>query len=171
MKVRKIHLSVRALVMYVISLALGVGLHALFERWPSIVTEFFSPVNESIWEHVKIVFWPLLLLLSLLYGRERRGETFAAALAASVLMLLLGWVYYFCLGGTMLAVDLVIYAFVMALGFLLPALVTFPEGWDTVAAALVILFITLIFAFTIMPPKGLLFRDTSLAGAWVQMTC
>ena len=30
----------------------GTMLHGLFDLWPSILTEFVAPVNESIWEHM-----------------------------------------------------------------------------------------------------------------------
>ena len=43
----------------------GAILHGLFDLWPSILTEFAAPVNESIWEHMKIVFWFYVLLMAL----------------------------------------------------------------------------------------------------------
>lgn len=49
----------------------GAILHGLFDLWPSILTEFAAPVNESIWEHMKIVFWPLLVGLLVLYGGKK----------------------------------------------------------------------------------------------------
>ena len=40
--------------------ALGVLLHFLFDWFPNPVTALFSPVRESIWEHVKLIYFPLL---------------------------------------------------------------------------------------------------------------
>lgn len=35
-------------------------LHDLYDKFPSIVTSVFAPVNESIWEHMKILFGSIL---------------------------------------------------------------------------------------------------------------
>jgi len=43
------------------ALALGVLLHFLHGWLPVPVTALISPVKESIWEHLKILFYPLLL--------------------------------------------------------------------------------------------------------------
>ena len=39
---------------------LGVVLHFLYGWWPNGVTAMISPLGESIWEHVKILYWPLV---------------------------------------------------------------------------------------------------------------
>ena len=58
----------------------GTLLHGLFDLWPSILTEFVAPVNESIWEHVKIVFWPLLVGLTMLYDKGKWGGVLLSVL-------------------------------------------------------------------------------------------
>ena len=55
------------IVTWLAAILAGCALHFLYEWLPSAITALFSPVNESLWEHVKLVFWPLLgaaLLLS-----------------------------------------------------------------------------------------------------------
>lgn len=76
----------------------GAFLHGLFELWPSILTEFVAPVNESIWEHVKIIFWPLLVGLTMLYDKGRWGGALLAVLLCCGLMLVFGWVCHIVLG-------------------------------------------------------------------------
>lgn len=51
----------------VVSLA-AIPLHFLYE-WSgkNIIVGMFTPVNESIWEHLNLVFWPLLLWWGLGY--------------------------------------------------------------------------------------------------------
>lgn len=154
-----------------VALVLGTFLHSLFDLWPSILTEFIAPVSESIWEHVKIVYWPLLVVLPLVYGKEKRSEVMAAPIMSSILMLALAWIYHICLGGEALVMDLVIFAVVMALGFLLPAAVTLPKNSRSILAGITIFWVALILAFTITPPSGMLFRDASLVDAWVRLTC
>lgn len=46
---------------------LGVVLHFTFE-WSNnnILVGTFSPVNESIWEHLKLLFFPMWILVAFL---------------------------------------------------------------------------------------------------------
>lgn len=36
-------------------------LHFLYDKFPNFITSIFAPVNESIWEHMKILFSSVLL--------------------------------------------------------------------------------------------------------------
>ena len=36
-------------------------LHFLYDKFPNFITSIFAPVNESIWEHMKILFGSILL--------------------------------------------------------------------------------------------------------------
>ena len=47
-------------VTWIAAILAGCVLHFLYEWQPNAVTALFSPVNESLWEHVKLVFWPFL---------------------------------------------------------------------------------------------------------------
>ncbi len=150
---------------------LGIGLHFAFQVWPSIVTEFFAPVNESIWEHGKIVFWPLLLVLGLRDGRRRCGRWLPAALCATALVIALGWVWHVALGGSLPVMDVLIYAAGIVTAFLLAEWLPDRRELAPVAVGLTILFVALLLAFTLYPPRGTLFNDPALADAWVVLTC
>ena len=39
-------------------------LHFLYDKIPSFITSIISPVNESIWEHMKILFWKYTIFWS-----------------------------------------------------------------------------------------------------------
>lgn len=171
MKMNAIKWTDRTSILCIAALGLGIVLHELFSFCPTIVTEFFSAVNESIWEHVKIVFWPLLFLVPVSVGKEKRTEALTAPLVSSLVMLFLGWLYHIQLGGRLLVVDLLIFALVIVLGFVLPKAVSLPQGAGSVVTGLLILFIALILAFTVTPPHGMLFKDASLVDAWVRMPC
>lgn len=45
----------------IIAFALCFPLHFLYDKLPSFITSIFSPVNESIWEHMKILFTSIIL--------------------------------------------------------------------------------------------------------------
>ena len=145
--------------------ASGVLLHFLFEWFPSPATALISPVRESIWEHVKLIYFPLLAA-SLYMGRGGSGLGRAPWLlsltVACVVMLCLGYVYHIILRGEAVLVDLILYLLMLALGFLLPKtlwpLCTRP-GSEKAAWALTALLGALIVWFTFFPPDTALFAD------------
>lgn len=153
----------------------GVALHFLYEWWPNALTSLFSPVNKSLWEHVKLIFWPYLGA-ALLLNRDRPGGTLPWLLVLPglcALTLALGWVYHITLGGEAMWVDIAIYILVMALGFWLPTRFSGPfKGvkWALPVAAVIALAL-LIAWFTLHPPEGLLFRDMSATGSWLPLPC
>ena len=58
----------KMLVWFLAAAVLGVLLHFLYEWFPIPALALISPVRESIWEHVKLICFPLLLV-SLEIGR------------------------------------------------------------------------------------------------------
>lgn len=154
-----------------LTVLMGVGLHFLFDWWPSILTEFFAPVSESIWEHGKLTFWPLLGVFAL-RGRGAQAQRWLlAAVLATLALLLAGWTYHVALGGTELWVDLVLYVLSILLGFLLAALLPLEADALPFAIGTAVVFAALLVAFTLNPPSGTLFNDPALADAWVNLPC
>ena len=145
--------------------ALGVLLHFLFEWFPGPVTALISPVRESVWEHVKLIYFPLLAA-SLYMGRGGNGLGRAPWLlslaAACATALCVGYVYHILLRGEAVLVDLILYCFTLALGFLLPGtlwpLCTRPRAGKA-AWALTALLGAFIVWFTVFPPDAALFAD------------
>lgn len=145
----------------------GALLHGLFDLWPSILTEFVAPVNESIWEHMKVVFWPLLVGFGVLYGRKGLVNWLSAVLLSSGLLLLLGWLSHVVLGAEAGFIDIAMYVLIMAAGSLLAAILRLPESWTGLVIGAAILLAGLMVTFTILPPDLHLFHDASLVDAWV----
>ncbi|MDE6591405.1 MAG: hypothetical protein K2K53_13920 [Oscillospiraceae bacterium] len=152
---------------YLAASALGVLLHFLFQWFPNPVTALISPVRESIWEHVKVLYFPLLCV-SLAMGRDGKGIGRApwllAMITACVTMLALGYLYHVVFRGEAMAVDLALYFLTMALGFLLPRVLWPLCGWpgaEKAAGLLTGLLGALIVWFTFFPPDLALFADLS----------
>ena len=152
----------------------GCALHFLYGWQPNAATALFSPVNESLWEHVKLVFWPYLGAAFLL-NRGRPGGIRPWLLVLPLpclLTLALGWVYHITLGGEAMWVDIAIYILVMALGFWLPTRFSGPfKGIKWLLLAAAVLLALLIGWFTLYPPEGLLFRDLAAVGSWLPLPC
>lgn len=153
----------------------GCVLHFLYEWQPSAITALFSPVNESLWEHVKLVFWPFLGA-ALLLNRDRPGGAQPWLLVLPglcALTLILGWVYHVALGGEALWVDIAIYVLVMLLGFWLATRFSGPfKGGKWVLPIVAVIALALLIGwFTLYPPEGLLFRDLAAVGSWLPLPC
>ena len=105
-----------------LSILAGSALHFLYDLWPNPLTAVFAPVNESVWEHLKLLYWPFLAAAFVLTKDEADGRKSWCGLLAGLLgapLLLLG-MYYTLLSGFALhglPLDLILYALAMAGGF------------------------------------------------------
>ena len=158
----------KKLILYYLGAAvLGVLLHFLYRWFPNPVLALVSPVRESVWEHVKLLYFPLLAV-SLLLGRggqgAARGPWLLSTVAVCAAMLGAGYLYHVPLRGESLWADLALYFVLLAVGFLLPR-VLWPlcewPGTDKAAVALTALLGALIVWFTFFPPMTALFADLS----------
>jgi hypothetical protein len=140
----------------------------------SLAVAPFAAVNESIWEHLKMVFWPGLIFFTVQYyflRNERCAKQFwtAKALCLFLMPFLIaaGWyVVVAVTGAHYFLVDIALFIFaILAAQFLSYTLlsrkiVTKPQPR---LALLVILLIALAFAlFTFFPPKVSLFEHGTL---------
>ena len=107
-----------------LSILAGSALHFLYDLWPNPLTAVFAPVNESVWEHLKLLYWPFLAAAFVLTKDEADGRKSWCGLLAGLLgapLLLLGAYYTLLSGFTLhgLPLDLILYALAMAGGFAL----------------------------------------------------
>lgn len=150
--------------------AAGTLLHFLYE-WSgkNPVVGTFSAVNESTWEHMKLLFVPLLLtaLISMLFGGRCQGywtAKLAGALAGLLLIHLLYYGYTGALGLHVTWVDIAIYYVAAAAAFLLEGHLTahMNSRGGPMQAAAAVLFAALAVLFvwyTFAPPHLPIFQD------------
>lgn len=155
---------------YVIALILasllGCGLHFLYEWLPHALTALFSPVNESPWEHLKLLFWPTLLASAVLAPRAERPESAWGGffLAQLVMPLFMLGVFYglLALGLHSLWGDIVLYFVTMAGGFWLAYGLrksNFAAKWGGALLMLLLLYAASLVLFTFAAPDCFLFRE------------
>lgn len=106
---------------YLAACAAGVGLHFLYGLWPNRLTMLLAPVQESVWEHLKLLYWPFLLAMTpLLAGAADRLAFWGAAMAGLLVMPVLLLSAFYVLSGAFgierPAVDIVLYFAVMGAG-------------------------------------------------------
>ena len=154
---------------------LGSVLHFAFE-WSGSWTPLgaIAAVNESIWEHLKLGFWPALLYAALEYGRfGKSANNFLFAKTAGIYLIpvtivVLYYAYTAILGHGLLPVDIAIFVVAVIVGQVVsyrlltaPPLPAMLNRFLPVAlAVLAILFVL----FTFYPPEFPLFRDSVTGG-------
>ena len=132
-----------------------------------------SPVNESVWEHCKMVVFPVIAWWCLYYifrGKAKRmnsSKWFAGAAAALVTAVIsIPLCYYFytqAFGVELLAVDIFILLLALVLGQCIGLhFYRYSKCISTATSILIIVFVALIFiVFTFFPPHLPIFMDST----------
>lgn len=170
------HYSKKILAVFAAATILGALLHFVYTLFPSPVTALFSPVCESLWEHLKLLYWPYLAAMLLLTwggGKEGKAPWLLSALIICAAMLALGWLYYIALGQEGHWFGPVLYVALMVLGFLLPAPLsrTKVSRFGDCLMLLIVALGAAIALFSFLPPGALLFADLSGVRTWVTLPC
>ena len=157
------------LIGFALTVLLGTLLHFFYE-WLGEAAWIapFSGVNESTWEHMKLLFWPLLLfaLLQSFFFRSR-GSFFSIKLRGILLGLglipLLYYTYNGVIGKSPDFVNIAIFFVAAGAAFFYEARLFYreatPRPRPRLAAALLCLIALLFAVFTFYPPSIELFRD------------
>ena len=151
--------------------AVGAALHYLYElTGRNILAACISPVNESVWEHTKMVCLPTVFWWGRYYKKHSRDlhrgrwmwGTLAALTAAVGSMPAMYYLYTGVLGRHFLAVDISLLALSAAIGQTVGAHVyKHSRGTKkpfTAMALIAAIFAVMVF-FTFHPPRLPLFRD------------
>lgn len=143
--------------------------HYLYELTVFRPVSYFSAVNESTWEHIKIIFFAALFYDLFLYVIKYRGNlNFFTGLAAALFSIILTVPSFFygyssSLGLNLLPMDLLI-AFLAAYisQYILMKLMEWPKdlsSWRTLSILFIIAMVVAFFLFTWYPPKLPLFKN------------
>ena len=150
---------------------IGTALHFTFDfsgRNP--VVGAFSAVNESVWEHLKLPFWPSLLwmLIEIFFLRKAVSNFFTSkAIGTTVMIVFIPAVFYLYTAFTEenLAVDIATFMIAVILGQI-ASYVLFKRGKTSkrteILALIVIALLAVIFiVFTFYPPHLSVFQDSN----------
>ena len=152
----------------------GASLHFTYElsNFSSNVVAYFSAVNESTWEHLKMVFFPGLLfaLIEYTYVREEANNYLVAKAASLLIMPLVitaGWYLYApIVGRNIFPLDLFIF-YVAGLAGQVASykLMTRPplvQKFQRYALGVIMVLFLAFSTFTFYPPKIFLFEHLEL---------
>ena len=147
----------------------GTILHFLYD-WAgaSILVAPFSAINESIWEHMKLLFWPLFLfaLVQRLFFNDQANYwcvKLAEILLGLILIPVLFYTYNGVFGKSPDWINIAFFYIIAALVYLFEWW-AFLQNWPPckyprLAFAAICLIGVLFVVFTFMPPQIPLFKD------------
>jgi len=159
----------------IFTIVLGTLLHFAFE-WcgRSIAVAPIAAVNESVWEHLKLGFWPALVYAVLEYGRfGKSAENFGVAKTVGiylipVVIVVLFYSYTAILGYGVLAADIAIFVVAVIVGQLVSYRLlissAMPRRLNRFAPIALGVLVVLFIVFTFYAPQLALFRDPVSGG-------
>ena len=134
------------------------------------VVGLFFPINESTWEHMKLIIFPMLVYGVFLNWRcKEKYPQITSALSAgllfgTLLIPVLFYTYSGALGFNLAVVDIAIFFVSVLLAFLAVYRLTLSAKalpYTALLSILVMIFLLLFLLFTYFPPQIALFQDMS----------
>ena len=151
---------------FIFIVAAGIFNHFLYEWSGNTFTAFFCPVNESVWEHLKLLFFPFLFLTLWNYLRNKPKASsyffyrFLSVVCGMLSMITLFYTYTGIIGRNFLLFDILI--FILSIIITLRLISTFTKHFPSVPSITAtytawIAVILCFFTFTCFPPDIPLF--------------
>lgn len=155
----------------VISLILGTLLHFTYQ-WSgeNAIIGSFSAVNESIWEHLKLVFFPMILvaIIEYIWVRKESNQYLEAKTIGIFTAICFVIVFYYTYSGILgyhfLIIDILTFIASILLGEWVAYKMMIMENQSTITtkilSGIILLFFFISFiVFTYNPPKINLWKD------------
>ena len=154
-------------------LTLG-SLSHFFYEWSnhSFLVGLFTPVSESVWEHMKLIFFPMLLYSFIIIPKCKAAfpcitsAFLSGILAGTTLMPVIFYTYTGILGFHTLILDIGTFALSSILAFFIAcrlALSCRMKNYVPYLYAAICLFVIFFFVFSCCPPDAGLFLDPAAA--------
>ena len=172
MKVKSTKLEpITVTVSLTVSIGIGILLHFLYElSSKNSFAAVFSAVNESVWEHLKLIYMPFILTMAaeyIIYGISRKHFFFSKLCGVVIGMLttvILFYTYTGICGYSIEAVNIIIYLLSLLASYGSALILMNSLKWrldiiETISIFLIGILFALFFVFTFLPPKIPIFRD------------
>ena len=149
---------------------LGSILHFTFEWSGSqAVVGVFSAVNESVWEHLKLGFWPAIVFALIEFKYLKKSTSnflFAKTIGIYLIPIIIMVIFYSytaVLGESILVIDILSFVIAVIVGQLVSYRLltgkTLPYNLDVVSLVALILLGLAFVLFTFYPPQLTMFQD------------
>ena len=170
-KIKKSKLLKAQIVVIIVCLFLGTLLHFTY-KWSgkNLFVASFSAVNESVWEHLKLVFYPMLLMAIIEYQFVKdevhnyiKAKTIGIFVSISFIVISF-FTYSGIIGTSFLLIDIIIFIISIILGEIVSYKLMNREEESTnksrILSAIIFIFLLISFIFyTYNTPKVNLFKD------------
>lgn len=147
---------------------LGVILHFTYE-WSNnnIIVGLFSPVNESIWEHLKLLYFPMILttIVGYVYDEKDHVNYICAKLAGIIISMIFTVVAFYTYSGILGKIidllNIILFLIAVILGqYTVLRQITLKKQCNKKRAIIILILIGVIFiVFTFNPPHINLFKN------------
>lgn len=146
--------------------------HFLFEFSNyNLMTAAFAAVNESVWEHLKLAFFPLLIFsfIEFLFIKNRANNFIIAKAVAGYLMpliiVIIFYSYTAILGTNLLIIDIISFLIAVVIGQLVSLKILLSPHYSstyTIISWMALIFLAFLFVlFTFYPPELPIFLDST----------
>ena len=146
--------------------------HFVYQLFPNILSSIFFPVNESIWEHMKMLFTSIilygiidyiLLKKNNIYFNNFKAQLFFTAFISIPIYLIIYLPIYSLIGENLIVailVMLVVYSIISYISYKM--LISDDFKWLNSFSAVLIMTVYFVFTYlTYFPPHNYLFYDTN----------
>lgn len=147
----------------------GTLLHSAYAHTHYWILAWISPVNESIWEHLKIGIWPILVFAVIEYpflrSTTKNFMIAKVAQAYATILTILGIFYFYTYvaGRNFLVMDILTFIIAVLIGqfvsYKILTLFELDEFFDEVAVYSLYILIGVVIYATYLPPHYPLFKD------------
>jgi hypothetical protein len=150
---------------------LGAIMHFMFDLSGRLkIVGLFTPVNESVWEHLKMVLWPSLIYSVLEYSIFKSHvnnfwfSKAAGIYTAMIVIIVIFYTYTAFTGHSILAVDILTFAAAIAAAQFISYKIMLSKDlspWiNRLSCPLIALLIFIFILFTFCPPHLPLFKNS-----------
>lgn len=135
------------------------------------IVGLFTPVNESIWEHMKLLFFPMIIYAFVLIIKFRKeypcviSSLCFGILVGTALIPIFFYAYIFVIGKDIFILDISIFIVSVIVAFWLSHKLTLScrlEPYTVLLCALVGLLFICFMRFTYNPPNNIVFMDPTI---------
>lgn len=164
--------TVITIVMSLFAIGLGVLWHFLFDlTGENSFVGLFAPINESVWEHLKILFFPFVISMIIeyfIYGKEAYNFFSSKLLGLTVGLVSIITNYYTAVGAfginnMLLNIGIFTFSVIIAYALSYFRMLKTPKMaggiWEKAAIFIIGIYFAMFLIFTYYPPHIPLFRD------------
>lgn len=133
----------------------------------NVIVGLFSPVNESVWEHMKLIFFPMLIYSLFLINKLQsyfpciKSSLFLGIIIGTFLIPILFYTYTSIIGYNKLIIDISIFYISVLIAFYSAYLLTLScnvNSYTNVITLVIFVITILFFVFTYYPPPLKIFE-------------